>query len=67
MEKLGLKMFRALTALAALTVVSHAHDHDHDHDQAPISGPLQKLWYNSLPGDGGTQVSLIELHQLPLL
>lgn len=22
-----------------------------------MSGPLQSLWYNSLPGDGGTQVN----------
>ena len=27
-----------------------------DHDQTPISGPHQDLWYNTLPGDGGTQV-----------
>ena len=37
----------------AATVLSH----DHDHDQEIIEGPHQKLWYNVLPGDGGTQVS----------
>lgn len=24
--------------------------------QSPISGPHQSLWYNTIPGDGGTQV-----------
>lgn len=32
-----------------------AHDGDHE-DQTPIAGPHKGLWYNSLPGDGGTQV-----------
>lgn len=27
-----------------------------DHSQKPVSGPHQSLWYNTLPGDGGTQV-----------
>lgn len=27
------------------------------HEQTPISGPHQSLWYKTLPGDGGTQVS----------
>jgi agmatinase len=26
------------------------------HDQTPIEGPHKSLWYNTLPGDGGTQV-----------
>lgn len=30
---------------------------DHDHDQEPLAGPHESLWYNTLPGDGGTQVS----------
>jgi agmatinase len=58
-------MFKTFAAIAALVVLSYAHDHDHD--QEPISGPHQKLWYNVLPGDGGTQVLLIELHQLLVL
>jgi agmatinase len=27
------------------------------HGQKPITGPHQSLWYNTIPGDGGTQVS----------
>lgn len=27
-----------------------------DHDQEPLAGPHESLWYNTLPGDGGTQV-----------
>jgi agmatinase len=42
-----------LLAYAAITVAHDAHDHD---QQEPISGPHQSLWYNTLPGDGGTQV-----------
>jgi agmatinase len=48
-------MLKVLAAIAALATVLQAHEHDHD--QEPIEGPLQKLWYNVLPGDGGTQVS----------
>jgi agmatinase len=55
-------MLKAFAAIAAFAAV--ARGHDHDHDQEPISGPHQKLWYNVLPGDGGTQVCLIGLHQL---
>ena len=28
-------------------------------DQEPIAGPHKSLWYNTIPGDGGTQVSRI--------
>lgn len=45
-----------LTAAAALVGATYAHGH-HD-DQTPIEGPHQGLWYNTLPGDGGTQVCL---------
>lgn len=44
----------ALT-LGVLTLSAEAHG-DHGHDQEPLSGPHEKLWYNVLPGDGGTQV-----------
>ncbi len=40
--------------LLSWAAVAAAHG-NHDH-QAPISGPLQNVWYNALPGDGGTQV-----------
>ncbi|KAK4092719.1 hypothetical protein Purlil1_2644 [Purpureocillium lilacinum] len=40
-----------LFALAcAGTAVAHA-----GHEQKSLSGPHQSLWYNTLPGDGGTQ------------
>lgn len=42
-----------LLILAAVAAVVVAHDH---HDQTPIAGPHKSLWYNTLPGDGGTQV-----------
>lgn len=49
----------ALSTIAfAAAVLAHG---DHSQDQSPISGPHQGLWYNTLPGDGGTQVSLIAL------
>ena len=32
-------------------VVAHS-----EHGQEPLSGPHKDLWYNTLPGDGGTQV-----------
>lgn len=39
--------------LLGCAAVAAAHG---DHNQKPLSGPLQSLWYNTLPGDGGTQV-----------
>ena len=36
----------------AAAVAAHG---DHGHDQDPLAGPHQGLWYNTLPGDGGTQ------------
>lgn len=49
-------MLTALLAVAGLVglvgVVAHGN---HDH-QDPIAGPHKGLWYNNLPGDGGTQV-----------
>jgi agmatinase len=44
------------TAILSFAAAVAAHG-DHDHDQTPIEGPLDKLWYNTIPGDGGTQVS----------
>jgi hypothetical protein len=42
--------------LAALALVSSVFSHgDHEH-QTPVSGPHKSLWYNTIPGDGGTQV-----------
>jgi hypothetical protein len=42
----------------AAAVAAHG---DHGHDQEPLTGPLEKLWYNTLPGDGGTQVCIQQL------
>ena len=39
-----------------LLVAAVAAHGDHDHDQEPMSSPHEGLWYNTLPGDGGTQV-----------
>lgn len=46
------------TTTVAAALVGSAYAHGHHADQTPIEGPLQGLWYNTLPGDGGTQVSL---------
>lgn len=42
--------------LCSLLVVALAHK---DHDQAPVQGPHKGLWYNSIPGDGGTQADSV--------
>lgn len=47
-----------LGAVVALAAVAAAHG-DHDHDQVPIAGPHKGLWYNTLPGDGGTQADSV--------
>lgn len=44
------------TSLSLLTTASLAFAHG-NHDQKQMEGPHQSLWYNRLPGDGGTQVS----------
>lgn len=49
--------YKSLVSLS-LASVALAHG-DHSHDQEPMSGPHQGLWYNTLPGDGGTQVSIL--------
>jgi agmatinase len=51
---------RSINTLLSLVAVVVAHG---DHSQTPIAGPHKGLWYNSkpyeLPGDGGTQVSIL--------
>lgn len=42
-----------LAVLATLAAGTAAHG---DHAQEPVAGPHKGLWYNVLPGDGGTQV-----------
>jgi agmatinase len=50
-----MKVSSAVFGFAA-AVAAHG---DHGHDQEPLTGPLEKLWYNTLPGDGGTQVCFL--------
>lgn len=44
-----------ITALVALAVLAVGRAHE-SHVQSPLQGPHDGLWYNALPGDGGTQV-----------
>ncbi|KAF2141395.1 uncharacterized protein K452DRAFT_251315 [Aplosporella prunicola CBS 121167] len=48
---------KTFTALVGLVALAAAHG-DH-HDQEPIEGPHKGLWYNTLPGDGGTQADSV--------
>ncbi len=41
--------------IASFVALAAAHD-GHGHEET-ILGPHKSLWYNTLPGDGGTQVS----------
>lgn len=47
-------MLKSIAGILALASLSAAHG---DHDQIPMAGPHKDFWYNTLPGDGGTQVS----------
>jgi hypothetical protein len=49
-------MLSSLRVILGAAAIVAAHG-GHDHDQVPIEGPHKSLWYNSLPGDGGTQAS----------
>ncbi len=43
-------------SFAAVCLAASVLAHD-DHDaQKSMEGPHNSLWYNNLPGDGGTQV-----------
>lgn len=46
-------MYAVLLTVVALSATAFAHG---NHAQSPITGPHKQLWYNTLPGDGGTQV-----------
>ena len=58
-------MLSSLVYLAAFAATVQAHG---DHQTVIKEGPHKALWYNTLPGDGGTQVSnaLLESGQLAL-
>ncbi|KAK8183784.1 arginase family-domain-containing protein [Phyllosticta citribraziliensis] len=47
---------KTVAALASVAALVAAHG---DHKQEPIEGPLKGIWYNSLPGDGGTQADSV--------
>ncbi|MCJ1437767.1 hypothetical protein MMC27_007154 [Xylographa pallens] len=49
-------MLKASLALAVLAASVAAHG---DHEQKPVAGPHKSLWYNALPGDGGTQADSV--------
>ncbi|KAJ5536383.1 agmatinase 1 [Penicillium frequentans] len=49
-------MFKSITGILALASLSAAHG---DHDQIPMAGPHKDFWYNTLPGDGGTQADSV--------
>ncbi|GKZ22943.1 hypothetical protein AbraIFM66951_009309 [Aspergillus brasiliensis] len=49
-------MYLSFMSLLALSGIATAHS---GHDQTPLAGPHQKLWYNTLPGDGGTQADSV--------
>ncbi|KAF8418088.1 arginase family-domain-containing protein [Tirmania nivea] len=53
-------MFRSLSGLLLL-YVSFVTAHSHSGEQIPLSaiGPHWSLWYNRLPGDGGTQADSV--------
>ncbi|KAI1658187.1 Arginase/deacetylase [Daldinia decipiens] len=48
-----------LTALFVLNSLAFAAAHGTHDDQKTLSGPHQSLWYNVLPGDGGTQADSV--------
>ncbi|KAI0012592.1 agmatinase 1 [Xylariaceae sp. FL0662B] len=48
-----------LTPLLAIVYIAVAAGHDGHSDQKSLSGPHQSLWYNTLPGDGGTQADSV--------
>ncbi|KND87228.1 putative agmatinase 1 [Tolypocladium ophioglossoides CBS 100239] len=45
--------------LLALWLVAVAAGHSQHDSQKSVAGPLQSLWYNNLPGDGGTQADSV--------
>ncbi|EYE91750.1 agmatinase [Aspergillus ruber CBS 135680] len=49
-------MFISKTTLFAFAALAAAHG---DHRQEPFAGPHKGLWYNTIPGDGGTQADSV--------
>jgi hypothetical protein len=57
-------MITTTLGLLVLSTLSAAHG---DHGQIPMAGPHKSLWYNTLPGDGGTQVCDFATRIVPVL
>ncbi|CAP94104.1 Pc16g14340 [Penicillium rubens Wisconsin 54-1255] len=49
-------MIASIAGFFALSALATAHG---DHGQSQLAGPHQGLWYNTLPGDGGTQADSV--------
>jgi len=49
-------MIAPVLSLVSFAVVAAAHS---NHAQKPFSGPHRDLWYNTIPGDGGTQADAV--------
>lgn len=49
-------MIASIAGLVVLSALVTAHG-NHDQSQSQLAGPHEGLWYNTLPGDGGKQVS----------
>jgi len=49
-------MLFLIASIAALATAASAHE---GHGQTPVAGPHKSLWYNTLPGDGGTQADSV--------
>lgn len=49
-------MISSVAGLLVLSALVTAHG---EQSQSQLAGPHQGLWYNTLPGDGGTQVSTL--------
>ncbi|KAK8247448.1 arginase family-domain-containing protein [Phyllosticta capitalensis] len=47
---------KTVAALASVAALVAAHG---NHKQEPIEGPHKGIWYNTLPGDGGTQADSV--------
>jgi agmatinase len=48
-----MKLSSSVLSFAAAVAAHGEHGH-----QEPLAGPMEGVWYNTLPGDGGKQVGL---------
>lgn len=51
-----IRMFKFFAASSALVAAANAHG---NHQETLKEGPHKSLWYNTLPGDGGTQADSV--------